>query len=407
MNAAWLIEKLEQLSQFGRRETGVTRLAFSKEDELAREFILNEMQEIGLNIKIDGFGNIFGRLEGTHPELPPVATGSHMDSVPDGGKYDGPVGVIAALAVIRELKARGPLTSPVEMIVFSAEESSRFGYATMGSKVLAGTADLTAWEKVTDAKGITLPAALTSCGFDFTQLLAARRNPGEWKAFIELHIEQGPVLDLEKIQIGIVSGIAGPTRLRLSITGVANHSGTTPMDCRHDACVSAAQIILAVRQAACKEMKHGTVGTVGSVRVTPGVMNVVPGFAEVLIDIRGVDYPSIERVVAEVRDAVKQTAIDEGTTIDIKLLSADYPVALDSNVQSMIERSCKQLGLTYRHMPSGAGHDAMNLAKLTPTGMIFIPCRDGISHNNAEYAAPEHIEAGAAVLLETLYSLAK
>lgn len=407
MNATWLIEQLEHLSQFGRSETGVTRLAFSAEDELAREFILNQMQEIGLKIRMDGFGNIFGRLEGTQPALPAIATGSHMDSVPDGGKYDGPVGVIAALSALRELKARGPLTTSVEMIVFSAEESSRFGYATMGSKVIAGTADLKSWQKVTDSKGITLPEALASSGFDFTRLLEARRSPGEWKAFIELHIEQGPVLDQEEIQIGIVTGIAGPTRLRLSITGVANHSGTTPMDCRHDACVSAAHIILAVRQAACKEMKLGTVGTVGSVRVTPGVMNVVPGSAELLIDIRGVDYSSIERVVAEVRRAVDRIVLEEGTSIEITVLSAEQPVLLDPNIASMIECSCKQLGLTYRHMHSGAGHDAMNMAKLTPTGMIFIPCRDGISHNNAEYAAPKDIEAGAAVLLEALYFLAK
>jgi len=407
MNATWLIEKIEQLAQFGKRETGVTRLAFSKEDQLARKFILQEMQEIGLNIKIDGFGNIFGRLEGTHPELPAVATGSHMDSVPEGGKYDGPVGVIAALSAIRELKTRGPLTNSVEMIVFSAEESSRFGYATMGSKVMAGTADLKAWQTVTDSKGITLPEALASCGFDFNQLVEARREPGEWKAFIEIHIEQGPVLDLEKIKIGIVSGIAAPTRLKLRITGVANHSGTTPMDCRHDASISAAQIILAVREAACREMQFGTVGTVGSVKVTPGVMNVVPGFAELLVDIRGVEDSSIQRVVGELRSAVEGIAKEQGTPTEIIVLSADHPVPLDSKIESIIENSCKKLGFTYRHMHSGAGHDAMHMATLTPTGMIFIPCRDGISHNYAEYATPEDIEAGAAVLLETLYVLAK
>ena len=407
MDAEWLIEQIEQLAQFGKSNTGVTRLAFSKEDQLAREFILHQMGKIGLNIKIDGFGNIFGRLEGTQPELPPVATGSHMDSVPDGGKYDGPVGVIAALSAMGQLKARGPLTSPVEMIVFSAEESSRFGYATMGSKVIAGTADLNAWQTVTDSKGITLPEALASCGFDFNQLLAARRYPGEWKAFIEIHIEQGPVLDLEKIQIGIINAIAAPTRLKLRITGVANHSGTTPMDCRHDASVSAAQIILAVREAACREMQFGTVGTVGSVRVTPGVMNVVPGFAELLVDIRGVEDTSIQRVAGELRGAVERIAAEQGTPTEIIVLSADHPVALDSNVASIIECSCKKLGFTYHHMHSGAGHDAMNMAKLTPTGMIFIPCRDGISHNYAEYAKPEDIEAGAAVLLDALYALAK
>jgi N-carbamoyl-L-amino-acid hydrolase len=407
MGAGWVTQTIGRIGEFGRAERGYRRLAFGDQDWAAREYVAGLMREAGLAVRSDPFGNLIGRAAGRDLQAPAVATGSHVDTVPEGGNYDGVVGTVGGLAAIRRLLARGPLAHPLEFILFMSEESSRFGFATMGSKAMAGLANLAAWQKAKDPDGRDLPGVFRERGLDAAAIGAAARRPGELKAFVELHIEQGPVLERERLPIGIVEGIAAPTRLKVGVTGVAGHSGATPMGGRRDALVSAAKAVLAIRAAAEREASHGTVGTVGLLTVRPGAMNVIPGQVEMWVDIRGIDAASIGRAVGEVRSWLEQIAEEDHTALAVETLTADRPVPMDPGVVGAIEGACRRLGFPYRRMPSGAGHDAMNMASIAPAGMIFIPCRDGVSHNPDEYAAPEDILAGVEVLTEALHDLAR
>lgn len=407
MNKEWVAATIERISTWGKGKRGTSRLAFSAEDWQAKEYVIDLMKEAGLAVRIDSFGNIIGRLEGSNATAPAVATGSHLDTVPEGGDFDGIVGVVGGLAAIKELKSKGELTHPLELIIFAAEESSRFGYATMGSKVMAGTANLFAWNKVKDQNGIALSEALVAQGFDLEGINSAIRDKSELKAFVELHIEQGPVLEASETTIGIVSAIAAPTRLKITVEGMAAHSGATPMDQRQDALVSAAMIVLAVQEIALEQSHLGTVGTVGAMKVHPGVMNVVPGLVEMWVDIRGINHESIIEALQDIKDAISTIAEGQDTPVAIEVLSSDKPVLMDDTVKDSIEEACRRSGISYKRMPSGAGHDAMNMAHITSAGMIFIPCRSGISHNPEEHAQGEDIMAGIKVLTETLYQLAK
>lgn len=406
MDKAWVVATLDGIARFGKGERGFSRLVFGEAEWGAVEYVTGLMREAGLAVRTDAFGNVIGRLEGREPGAPVVATGSHVDTVPEGGNFDGVVGVIAGLGALMRLKARGLLRRPVEVMVFRGEESARFSIHTMGSKVMAGIASLEAWRKVQDHGGATLAQALATRGLDLERIPEAVRRPEEFKAFVEMHIEQGPVLEEAGIPIGVVDAIAGPVRLKISVEGMASHSGTTPMGKRRDALVSAAQVVLAVQDEATKRAERRIVGTVGVMKVHPGAINVVPGRVEMWVDIRGIDAEDIAATARAVREAAARIADREGTRIQLETLSTDTPVPMDSDVIRTIEAACRRAGVAYRRMPSGAGHDAMNMAKLAPAGMIFIPCRRGVSHNPDEYAAPEDILTGIDVLTETLAALA-
>lgn len=407
MEAQWLQEKIDQIATFSETKTGITRLAFSNWDEKVQDFFIREMEQVGLTVRKDAAGNLIGRLEGTNRAAPVVATGSHLDSVPKGGKYDGVVGVVGGLLAIKRLRAKGPLTHPVELIIFAAEESSRFSYSTIGSKVMTGAMQLRAWKRAVDREGISLIQALTNRGLDFDQLSQAVRSKDDFKCFIELHIEQGYFLERAKEVIGVVEAIAAPTRLKITVAGEAAHSGTTPMDGRHDALVSAAKIVLAVRDIAMEQSHLGTVGSVGVLNVQPGAINVIPGNVEMWVDIRGVQQESIIDCIQELKDFVSTLAEEEETPAAIDVLASDRPVILDEVLAGQIETICKRQKISYRRMNSGAGHDAMNMAKITPTGMIFIPCKNGVSHNPAESAKIEDILTGVDVLTQILFEQAK
>jgi N-carbamoyl-L-amino-acid hydrolase len=406
MDKAWVVATLDGIARFGKGERGFSRLVFGEAEWGAVEYVTGLMREAGLAVRTDAFGNVIGRLEGREPGAPVVATGSHVDTVPEGGNFDGVVGVIAGLGALMRLKARGLLRRPVEVMVFRGEESARFSIHTMGSKVMAGIASLEAWRKLQDHGGATLAQALATRGLDLERIPEAVRRPEEFKAFVEMHIEQGPVLEEAGIPIGVVEAIAGPVRLKISVEGTASHSGTTPMGKRRDALVSAAQVVLAVQDEAAKRAERRIVGTVGVMKVHPGAINVVPGRVEMWVDIRGIDAEDIAATARAVREAAARIADREGTRIQLETLSTDTPVPMDSDVIRTIEAACRLAGVAYRRMPSGAGHDAMNMAKLAPAGMIFIPCRRGVSHNPDEYAAPEDILTGIDVLTETLAALA-
>jgi N-carbamoyl-L-amino-acid hydrolase len=397
----------ERLKQFNSNpsESGITRLAYSEQDQLAHRYLINYAEQLGLEVRQDAIGNVFMRLPGRQPDLPAIGSGSHIDTVPNGGAYDGAIGVLAAIYALSQFQP-GQLNRSLEAVIFRAEESSRFGFACMGSKVMTGMSDLIKWGKNTDAGGKTFFQALADCGYHDDDISSCILPPTYFDAFIELHIEQGRVLESKNKRIGVVSGIAAPSRYRVDIHGHADHSGATPMCQRHDALVASACIIESLYTAASNESSYGTVGTVGKLDVYPNSMNVIPGDVRFYVDIRGVDEESISRLIKKLFASIEKTKIDHDVNIEILELSNDKPVLLDKNIASLIESECKQRELDWMEMISGAGHDAMYLAKRFPTCMIFIPSKDGVSHHPDEYSEFDDVFLGATLLTECLKKLA-
>lgn len=406
MTEEWVTKVIDEVAQYGKQDFGICREAFSEADEKARKYIIKLMEEAGLTVRTDEIGNIIGRMEVPNSKAPAVATGSHLDTVPGGGKYDGVVGVVGGLAAILRLKDK-KLSHPIELIVFAAEESSRFAFATMGSKAMAGRANIHAWRKAKDQEGNRFLDVLASRGLDIENVAKAARYSSELKAFVELHIEQGNILESQGGSIGIVDVIAAPTRLKITVEGTSNHSGTTPMDTRRDALVSASMVVLAIQEIGLDQSYYGTVATVGALKVHPGAINVIPGRVEMWVDIRGVNHNSIIECLQDIKDAVSTVADGQDTSISIEMLSSEKPVEMDQSIIKVIEGVCSSRDLSVVRINSGAGHDAMNMASLAPTGMILIPSVNGISHSVDEYTSPQNIEIGIQVLTETLYELAK
>lgn len=400
-------EDIESISHFGGlRDGGVTRLALSKEDMEARSYLIEKMVEAGLSIKIDAVGNIVGRREGKK-DLPPVLVGSHLDTVPEGGNYDGIAGVVTALEAIRLLNDHElETTRPIEVINFTAEESSRFLTATMGSKCMKGALTLEKIKSMKDKEGISFYDALETAGFQPEKLATAKKNQGDYHAFIELHIEQGPVLEAEKKTIGIVTAIAAPTRMKINIKGKADHSGNTPMNLRKDALTGASEIVLALERIASTEAGEHTVGTVGDVQVTPGAMNVIPGEVTLLVDIRDINSNDKETAYELLLQTLEEVGSKRDLLIKHQLLVNDTPVQLSSKIIDTIQKETETLGYSYKVMHSGAGHDAMNLVPITDVGMIFVPSVGGVSHNIHEFTEMEDICKGSDVLFASLYKLA-
>ena len=392
---------LAGLAQFTASEEGVTRLAYSPLDKEAQDWLLEQVKDLGLSIREDAVGNVFLRREGVDSALPAVACGSHLDTVIHGGAYDGMCGVVGALEALYMLRD-AQLTRSIEVLIFRAEESSRFGFATMGSKLLTGAATVAKLSTGGKKGDISFEEALRQWGCDPARAASAILAPGSYASFSELHIEQGKVLEEKGIQIGIVRNIAAPTRFKIHIQGMADHSGATPMGMRRDALVAAAKLILAVNEAAEDEKAHGTVGTVGVVEVEPGSINVVPGAVTLWVDVRGVEPASIKRTLADIQAEAENVAVTDRVGVRIEMLTADSPVPLSETLAEQTEAVCKELGYSFLHMNSGAGHDAMHMAKIAPTTMIFIPCKGGISHNPAEYASMDDICRGITVLAHIL-----
>ena len=390
-------ELLTGLAKFTASEEGVTRLAYSPLDKEAQNWLLEQVKDLGLNVREDAVGNVFLRREGLEVDLPPVACGSHLDTVIHGGAYDGMCGVVGALEALYMLRDT-QLKRSIEVLIFRAEESSRFGFATMGSKLLTGAATVDKLNKGGKKGDISFEEALRQWGCAPERAAEAVIAPGTYASFSELHIEQGKVLEEKGINIGIVRNIAAPTRFKIHIQGMADHSGATPMGMRRDALVTASKLILAVNEAAEDEKEHGTVGTVGVVEVEPGSINVVPGAVTLWVDVRGVEMASIKRTLEDIQAEAENVAVTDRVGVRIEMLTSDSPVPLDENLAVQTEGICKELSYSFLHMNSGAGHDAMHMAKIAPTTMVFIPCKGGISHNPAEYASLEDICRGIIVL---------
>ena len=368
------------------------------------------MRQIGLGVDIDRIGNIFGRLDGRNARAPALLVGSHLDTVLHGGKFDGTIGVIAALEAVRTLKEQKiVLESPIEVVCFVGEESSRFGYSTLGSSLVAGEVHAKDLAHAADAQGTKLEDILASLGIYRNNLRSMRRDSSTIKAYLELHIEQGPILEAKKKPIGIVTSIAAPTRFRVVLTGQADHSGTTPMEMRRDALVAASEIIVAVEKI-CRRYSHmekgRVVGTVGAMKIEPGVINAIPGKAELSVDIRSVTAPAKKRAVRLVQAQIREIARQRKIRAEILPLREEDPVPLDPRLIRLLKECCETRNISYEIMPSGAGHDAMQMAKVTPSGMLFIPSRRGISHSPLEWSEPEDICLGAQLLLDSVIRVA-
>lgn len=408
VNEQRLWETLESLSEFGRPpgagfEGGVTRLGFSEADLAAREYVIGLMREAGLQVRVDPAGNIFGRREGAEM-LPALLFGSHIDTVPNGGNFDGVVGSLGAIEVVRAMNDHGARTRhPLETVIWTNEEGHHFRKGLFGSSAAAGLLEPEVVQR-TNERGETLADWLRRYGQDPARLGEARIAPGAYAAYLELHIEQGAVLDSRRIQIGVVEGIVGITWRTCVSTGFANHAGTTPMDRRSDAFAAAARAALAVREEVLSEPGR-QVGTVGYVQVEPGAGNIIPGRVEFIVELRDLEYATIDRIWQRIQARFAEIAAEENVAIDCQLVADERPALTDPTIRDAIRGAAHSAALTTIDLPSGAGHDAQQAAHFVPIGMIFVPSREGISHSPREYTAPSDVARGAETLYRTLLTL--
>ena len=392
--------QLVELSAFGRNPYGgVSRVAYSEFDRQGRDWAMGVMREAGLVVNVDAAGNIFGRRAGSDPSLKPLVFGSHIDSVPSGGNYDGDVGSLSAIEVARTLATNTLVTKhPLEIVIFQNEEGG-----TVGSRALLG--ELTADDLALKTNsGKTIGDGITYIGGDLSKLASVKRAPGDVAAYVELHIEQGGTLDREKLDIGVVDGIVGIGQWEVTAEGVANHAGTTAMSERRDSLLATGRYIDMVNR-----VITGTpgrqVGTVGRVQAFPGAPNVIPGRVVFSLEIRDLDQAKVEALYAKVSAEGEAIGRATGCTFTYTSLHHSRPAVCDQRVKQTIEATARAMSLTTTHLPSGAGHDAQHMARLGPAGMIFVPSVGGISHAPKEFTRPQDIVNGANVLLQTILAL--
>ncbi len=385
----------------------VTRVLFSDADLRGRAYVKGLCQAAGLSLREDAIGNLFARWPGTEAHLPPVATGSHIDAIPNAGRYDGVVGVLGALEAIRGLKQNGfvPRRS-IELIVFTAEEPTRFGIGCLGSRLLSGALSAERAAALEDADGHTLMHWRRRAGLEKQDLASVSLARGRYAGFIELHIEQGPLLERENIPIGVVEKIAAPSALRMHLTGVGGHAGAVLMLHRRDALLAGAEIALAVEQAALGTGSPDTVATTGVFRIEPGAINSVPCTAFLEIDVRDTLLDTRDAALQQIEREAEAICRRRGVALQIERLNVDAPALCDTALMEVVLQAAQQCGLGAKKMISRAYHDSLFMAQICPTTMIFIPCRGGVSHRPDEYASPEQIENGVVVLAETLVRLA-
>ena len=397
INAARLNAHLKELGAFGANpQGGVSRVAYSDFDRAGRNYVMGLMRSANLDVQVDFAANIVGRRAGRDASLKPIVFGSHVDSVPEGGNYDGTLGSLSAIEVAQSLAEQRIVTRhPLEVVIWSNEEGGLYGSRAVSGQLTAAELSNKAWSGKTIAEGIAF------LGGDPSRLADVRRRRGDIATYLELHIEQGGNLEREKLNIGVVEGIVGIKQWEVTVTGVQNHAGTTPMDQRHDALLSTAKFIAMVNHVVRSEPGR-QVGTVGRVQAFPGAPNVIPGRAVCTLELRDLDASKIDRLYATIETASRRIGEEDGTTFDYKSLHENVPAPSDPTAREMIESAAKALGFTTRRMPSGAGHDAQAMAQLGPMGMIFIPSVGGISHSPKEYSTPEDCARGASVLMGAL-----
>ncbi len=400
---------VEGIARFGRDPAGGwSRFVFTEEERKACAFVASLLRESGMTVRTDPAGNLVGRLEGVDPEAPAVASGSHIDTVPRGGMFDGVAGTVAAVEAVRVIRENGLRTRhPLEVIVFANEEGARFGNALWGSRALLGLIHPEETVRCRDRDGITLAEAMRACGFDPDRVGEARIDPNRYRAFVELHPEQSCLLESEGAAIGAVEGIAGTAWMKAKLRGRADHAGATPMNLRRDALAAAAEIVLAAERIARHECSPRTVATVGQMTVQPGGINIVPGEVEMSFDVRDLAPEALDRACDAIRDCAKRVCALRGIRIELEELGRVMPTPLAGQIVELIEETCRKKGISCRRTVSGAGHDAQLMALVCPTGMIFVPSVGGVSHSPEEKTEWQDLAAGAQVLLEVLWKLSQ
>jgi ureidoglycolate amidohydrolase len=383
----------------------VTRIVFTPTDLKARAWVISVCKEAGLAVRQDAIGNIFARWNGADPAAPAIGTGSHIDAIPNAGKYDGVVGVLGGLEAIRALQRGGfrPKNS-IELLVFATEEPTRFGIGCLGSRLLSGTLSADAAAKLKDRDGQSVDDVRRKAGFN-GNLQDVKLPKGYYKAFLELHIEQGPLLERARTSLGIVKSIAAPASLRIFVEGSGGHAGGVLMPDRKDALCAAAELILAIENAARSSGAVDTVATVGVCDVFPGAVNSIPSRVGMTLDIRDTDLARRDGMMQTIERALQDISANRRVSIQSEILNADAPADCAPEVRAALSDSCREYGFPFLEMVSRAYHDSLFISRIAPTGMLFIPCRDGYSHRPDEYAAPEDIARGALVLAEALAKL--
>ncbi|MFV8828475.1 Zn-dependent hydrolase [Alkalihalobacterium sp. APHAB7] len=408
VNQQRMLQRIKELSQIGKtKQGGVTRKALTAEDQAGLELVKKWMVEAGLTVRTDHAGNVIGRREGTDPNAPAVLIGSHIDTVPNGGNFDGTVGVIGGIEVATIIVEENlQLAHPLEIISFSDEEGTRFQGGLFGSRAMVGKAtekDLQA----KDENGITRSEALKNVQLDPDLLATVKRTTEQVKVFLEMHIEQGPYLQSVNKPVGIVTGIAGPSWLSIKIQGQSGHAGTVPMSLRNDPMGGATEIIQAIEAIATKDRSAVTVATVGKIEAFPNGTNVIPEYVKFTLDLRDIDLKRRDDALHDVKNAVNQICEKRGLTYDITEHLIQDPIQCADHIIQAMRKAGETIGVEAPLMISGAGHDAMIMSEITDIGLLFVRCKDGISHNPNEWAEIEDIEIGTSLLLETTLNYMK
>ncbi len=403
-----LDDAIAQLARFNDdpQAGGITREVYTPTYAAALEWVAERMRAAGLETRLDAVGNLFGRWPGTEPGAPVVLTGSHVDTTLNAGRYDGVLGVLGAIEAVHALREQGVVPRRSIEVVAWAGEEPRFGTGCVGSRAAAGELARADLDRLRDRAGVSMADALRQAGFDPDRLAEARIDPATVRALVELHIEQGIVLETHGEQVGVVTAIAAPHDFRLTLRGAATHAGATPMGLRRDALAGAAEAMLVIERLAQQSPSATTVATVGVVRARPGAINVVPGEVELDVDVRDSDLAAREQVVDAIVTATSEIAQRRGLEAEVAPIVDDVPVQCDGLVVEAAQAACRELGLDFRAMTSGAYHDAMIMGRRVPVGMLFVPSAGGVSHHPDEYTAPEDLDRGVRVLAGTLARLA-
>jgi allantoate deiminase len=400
-----IVARIEALARVSESATALTRLFLMPEHRAAAELLLSWMREAGFTARLDAIGNVVGRCEGDRPNLPALLIGSHYDTVRDAGKWDGPLGIITAIACVADLNRRGKrLPFAIEVIGFADEEGVRFASTLLGSRAVAGTFNERALS-VRDRDGVTMREAMQRFGLDPDRIGAAARSSHEFLGYLELHIEQGPVLEAEGLPVGVVTAISGATRLNVTLAGMAGHAGTVPMAMRQDALAGAAECIVAI-EAQCRS-DIGLYGTVGYLKADPGASNVIPGRATFTIDMRSASDEHRRVAVTTTVKSIERIAHARRLTPQIDVTHEGRTVPCAPWLQRQISDSISRCGFTAKMLPSGAGHDGMAIADIADIGMIFVRCRGGLSHHPDEHVTTADADTGARVLLDVIENFSR
>ncbi|QZY54409.1 M20 family metallo-hydrolase [Crassaminicella profunda] len=405
-NAERIEEMLQNIATFTVAEDeGFTRFSYTQEDIQAKKYIIKKMKEANLKVSMDLLGNIFGRREGTEENLPPIVAGSHLDTVKNGGKYDGIAGIVAGIEALRVMEENQIKTKyPIEVVAFAEEEGGRFNSAFIGSSWFMGKIKEEALETICDHQNMSLKEAAESLNVFNEEIKRCKRKDYHIKAMIELHCEQGPILENNQKSLGLVNAIIGSSSYQVTLFGQADHSGTTPMDVRKDAFYAASKIAVELNEFTKKQEMY-SVGTVGCVEVKPNVYNIVPQEVSITMDIRSMDQKVLEHIITHMKEYIEKIAIDHHIQYKIKKNHHANPVKLSNKIVDLLIKNTKKRNYNFDVMGSGAGHDTLIMAEFTDAAMIFIPSKNGRSHCPEEYSDSEHIAKGADVLLDTIIDL--